>query len=70
MRTQTIQPDQHLAYGFGTVSSKIIREYANGKADGFLNDLAAGHITAKVDSENALIDAFIQYVSHAVSVKT
>jgi hypothetical protein len=51
----------HFAYGFGTLSSKLVRNYANGVADGFLNDLAAGHI-AGIDSENALIEAFIRYV--------
>jgi hypothetical protein len=50
--------------------SNIIREYANGKADGFLNDLAAGHIPGgEPTSENALIEAFIQYVARAASVK-
>jgi hypothetical protein len=56
------QVDPHFAYGFGTLSSKIIREYANGVADGFLNDLAGGHL-GQPDSENALIAAFIRYVA-------
>jgi hypothetical protein len=51
--------------------STIIREYANGMADGFLNDLVAGHIPGgEPKSENALIEAFIQYVSSASSVRT
>ena len=53
----------HFAYGFGTLSSKLIREYANGVADGYLNDLASGHISPEPDSENALVNSFIDYVS-------
>ena len=41
--------------------STIIREFANGFADGFLNDLAAGHVKLS-NSENALFDAFTAYV--------
>lgn len=46
--------------------STIIREYANGLADGFLNDLI---LTEKRkygpirDGENDLIDAFLLYVA-------
>lgn len=48
--------------------STIIREYANGMADGFLNDLITGHIPGEPTiSDNALIEAFIQYVSRAAS---
>lgn len=53
---------QHFALGFGSQASKIIREYANGTADGFLNDLADGHL-GNPASENELVAAFIQYVA-------
>lgn len=46
--------------------STIIREYANGLADGFLNDLvlAGERKTGPVlDGENDLIAAFLTYVS-------
>jgi hypothetical protein len=47
--------------------SSIVREYANGMADGFLNDLLLAEerkqLRPVIDSENALIDAFIEYVS-------
>ena len=66
MRTQS-EPINSFATGFGTLSSKIIREYANGMADGFLNDLAAAtesnRLAFVIDSENALIDAFRKYAS-------
>lgn len=55
--------DSKFAKGFGTMSSKIIREYANGVADGYLNDLADGHVGPEPTSENALIESFIAYVS-------
>lgn len=42
----------------------IIREYANGMADGFMNDLVAGHV-AEPTSENALVESFIKYVAAA-----
>jgi hypothetical protein len=64
MRTQ--EKVSSFAMGFGSLSSKIIREYANGMADGFLNDLVAGHIPGEAPtSENALIEAFILYVARA-----
>ena len=66
MRTQ---PKTTFALGFGTYAASRIREYANGMADGFLNDLAAGHAGDPPTSENALIEAFIQYVARAASVK-
>lgn len=67
MRTQE---NTTFALGFGTYAAGRIREYANGMADGFLNDLAAGHIEGETPtSENALIEAFIQYVARAASVK-
>jgi hypothetical protein len=51
--------------------TNIIREYANGMADGFMMDLAAGHISSGVQvSENALIEAFIQYVAAASATST
>ena len=47
--------------------SSIIREYANGLADGFLNDLLLAEerkqLAFVIDSENALIDAFRKYAS-------
>jgi len=47
--------------------SSIIREYANGMADGFLNDLILAEerkqLAFVIDSENALIDAFRKYIS-------
>jgi hypothetical protein len=50
--------------------STIIREYANGMADGFLNDLVTGHIPGNpTASENALVEAFIAYVAAAASEK-
>ena len=58
MQTQ----EQTFALGFGSFAAKRIREYANGVADGFLNDLADGHV-GNPDSENALIQAFIDYVA-------
>ena len=42
--------------------STIIRELANGFADAFLNDLAAGHIRLS-GGENALYDGFTAYVA-------
>ena len=46
--------------------STLIREYANGVADGFLNDLILAserkQLKPVIDSENALIDAFRNYV--------
>lgn len=47
--------------------STIIRELANGFADGFLNDLAAGHVTLG-RGENALYYAFTKYVTDVASV--
>lgn len=45
----------------------LVREYANGMVDGFLNDLLLAEerkqLAFVVDSENALIDAFRKYVS-------
>jgi hypothetical protein len=47
--------------------SSVIREYANGMADGFLNGLLLAterkQLAVVIDSENALIDAFRQYVA-------
>lgn len=46
--------------------STILREYANGLADGFLNDLVlAGErkLGPILDGENDLIAAFLTYVS-------
>lgn len=47
--------------------SSIVREYANGMADGFLNDLLLAEERKQsafvIDSENALIDAFRKYVT-------
>jgi hypothetical protein len=52
--------------------STIIREYANGVADGFLNDLLLATERKKlafvIDSENALIDAFRKYISNPESI--
>jgi hypothetical protein len=48
--------------------STIIREYANGMADGFLNDLILASerkLGPAIDSENALIDAFRKYVAES-----
>jgi hypothetical protein len=41
----------------------IVREYATGMVDGFMNDLAAGHIKLEVHSETDLIEAWIRYVA-------
>ena len=46
--------------------STIIREYANGLADGFLNDLVLADERKQgpiLDGENDLIAAFLTYVS-------
>ena len=46
--------------------STIVREYANGMADGFLNDLILANergVGPVIDSENAMIDAFRKYVA-------
>lgn len=46
--------------------NSIIRKYANGMADGFLNDLTIAeerNVGPTIDSENALIDAFRGYVA-------
>lgn len=46
--------------------NSIIREYANGMADAFLNDLVLADERKQgpvIDSENALIDAFRAYIS-------
>lgn len=51
--------------------SQIIREYANGMADAFLNDLVLADERKQgpvIDSENALIDAFRTYVTDPSSV--
>lgn len=49
--------------------NSIIREYANGVADGFLNDLLLAEerkqLAFVIDSENALIDVFRKYVGGA-----
>ena len=45
--------------------STIIREYANGMADGFLNDLILADERKQgpsIDSENELTDAFRKYI--------
>lgn len=45
--------------------NEIVRNYANGVADGFLNDLILASergIGPKIDSETALIQAFKNYV--------
>lgn len=62
-KKQTQDSDKLFALGFGTQSSKIIREYANGSADGFLNDLAAGHVKPEPTTENALVESFIAYMA-------
>jgi len=49
----------------------IIREYANGLADGFLNDLVLANERKqgpRIDSENALIDAFRKYIQQPESL--
>jgi hypothetical protein len=53
------------SYGFGSLSSKIVHDYAAGVANGFLNDLAGGHLGTQQtpQSQNALIEAFITYVA-------
>jgi hypothetical protein len=46
--------------------STIIREYANGLADGFLNDLILAEerkLGPRRNGENDLIDAFLLYVA-------
>jgi len=47
--------------------SSIVREYANGMADGFLNDLLLAserkQLAFVIDCENSLIDAFRKYVN-------
>lgn len=52
--------------------SSIVREYANGMADGFLNDLLLAterkQLAFVIDSENALIDAFRKYVANTKSL--
>lgn len=51
--------------------SSIIREFANGMADGFLNDLTLASersVGPSIDSENALIDAFRNYVGDPSSL--
>lgn len=52
--------------------STIIREYANGMADGFLNDLLLAEerkqLAFVIDSENALIDAFRKYIQQPESL--
>lgn len=49
----------------------IIREYANGMADAFLSDLVLAQERKQdpvIDSENALIDAFRNYVADPLSL--
>lgn len=51
--------------------NSIIREYANGTADGFLTDLVIAEergIGPRLDSENALIDAYKKYVNDPLSI--
>ena len=52
--------------------STIIREYANGMADGFLNDLILAterkQLKPVINSENALIDAFREYIGNPDSL--
>ena len=51
--------------------SSIIREYTNGMADAFLNDLVLATERKQgpvIDSENALIDAFRKYVADPFSL--
>lgn len=52
--------------------STIIREYANGLADGFLNDLILANERKSgpiLDGENDLIAAFLAYVSETQANK-
>ena len=55
------------AYGFGTESARIIREYSQGLTDGFLNDLAQGHAGPHPSDENELKRAFLAYVAQFIS---
>lgn len=51
--------------------SSIVREYANGLADGFLNDLAIANERGQapaMTSENALVDAFRKYIADPTSL--
>jgi hypothetical protein len=47
--------------------NSIVREYANGMADGFLSDLTIAEerkLSPGYDSENALIELFRKYVAN------
>jgi hypothetical protein len=51
--------------------NSIVREYANGVADAFLNDLTIAEERKQgptIDSENALLDAFRAYINEPSSL--
>jgi hypothetical protein len=50
------------AFGFVSVRSKLVREYANSVADAYLNDLACGRISPEPESNKALLNSFMDYV--------
>ena len=68
LQEQPSTPNQpSFAYGFGSESTQIVRDYSEGLAHGFLNDLADGRAGSHPQNEDELIKAFLAYVAKAAN---